>query len=53
MSDRDRLVQEAGAIIAEGSKSFRFASQLFDQPTREKSWLLYSWCRACDDITDG
>ncbi|NNC47185.1 MAG: phytoene/squalene synthase family protein [Sphingomonas sp.] len=53
MNKRDRLVQEAGGIIAEGSKSFRFASQLFDQPTREKSWLLYSWCRACDDITDG
>ena len=21
--------------------------------TRERSWLLYAWCRACDDVTDG
>ena len=40
-------------MIAAGSKSFRVASQLFDEPTRERAWLLYSWCRACDDITDG
>ncbi|MCW3796651.1 phytoene/squalene synthase family protein [Sphingomonas sp. BN140010] len=51
--DRSRLVQAALASISVGSKSFRFASQLFDQPTRERSWLLYSWCRACDDVTDG
>ncbi|QNN65396.1 phytoene/squalene synthase family protein [Sphingomonas rhizophila] len=51
--ERDRLVEEAGRTIARGSKSFRFASQIFDLETRERSWLLYSWCRACDDITDG
>ncbi|WP_260483478.1 phytoene/squalene synthase family protein [Sphingomicrobium flavum] len=51
--DRTELVNAAGGIIAEGSKSFRFASQLFDEETRERSWLLYAWCRACDDITDG
>lgn len=51
--DRTRLVAEALASISVGSKSFRFASQLFDQTTRERSWLLYAWCRACDDITDG
>ena len=53
MSDRARLVEESGRIIAQGSKSFRFASQIFDQQTRERSWLLYAWCRACDDVTDG
>jgi len=26
---------------------------LFDHPTRERAWLLYAWCRACDDIADG
>ncbi|MBB3763183.1 phytoene/squalene synthase family protein [Sphingomicrobium lutaoense] len=52
-SDRARIVEAAGGIIAEGSKSFRFASQLFSEDVREKSWLLYAWCRACDDITDG
>ena len=51
--ERARLVQAALASISVGSKSFRFASQLFDQSTRERSWLLYSWCRACDDVTDG
>lgn len=51
--ERQRLVVEAQRIIAAGSKSFRFASQIFDLPTRERSWLLYSWCRACDDVTDG
>ena len=40
-------------MIAAGSKSFRFASQIFDLRTRERSWLLYAWCRACDDVTDG
>lgn len=51
--ERARLVQGALESISAGSKSFRFASQLFDLPTRERSWLLYAWCRACDDITDG
>jgi phytoene synthase len=52
-ADRQRLVEEAQRTIAAGSKSFRFASQIFDLKTRERSWLLYAWCRACDDITDG
>ena len=50
---RQRLVEDAQRTIAAGSKSFRFASQIFDLKTRERSWLLYAWCRACDDITDG
>jgi phytoene synthase len=29
------------------------ASKLFDAETRERAWLLYAWCRACDDIADG
>ena len=52
-AERQLLVAEAGRIIAQGSKSFRFASQIFDEATRECSWLLYAWCRACDDVTDG
>ncbi|MGZ8348780.1 MAG: phytoene/squalene synthase family protein [Allosphingosinicella sp.] len=47
------MVAEAERVIREGSKSFRFASNLFDQQTRERAWLLYSWCRACDDLADG
>lgn len=47
------LVAEAERVIRAGSTSFRFASRLFDQRTRERAWLLYAWCRACDDLTDG
>ncbi len=52
-AERASLVAEAERIIREGSKSFRFASNLFDQEMRERAWLLYSWCRACDDLADG
>jgi phytoene synthase len=52
-AERASLVAESERIIREGSKSFRFASNLFDQVTRERAWLLYSWCRACDDLADG
>lgn len=47
------LVARSEAMISAGSKSFRFASRLFDRQTRERSWLLYAWCRACDDLADG
>jgi len=50
---RLELVARAEAMINAGSKSFRFASRLFDRRTRERSWLLYAWCRACDDLADG
>jgi len=39
-------------VIARGSKSFAAASRLFDRETRERVWLLYAWCRECDDIAD-
>ncbi len=51
--DRAALVAHARASIARGSKSFAAASQLFAPATRERVWLLYGWCRACDDLTDG
>jgi phytoene synthase len=47
------LVEFARASMARGSKSFAMASKLFDPVTRERAWLLYAWCRACDDIADG
>jgi 15-cis-phytoene synthase len=51
--DRAALVDFARISIARGSKSFALASRLFDYTTRERAWLLYSWCRKCDDIADG
>ncbi len=50
---RDAIVATARESIARGSKSFAAASTLFDRPTRERAWLLYAWCRRCDDIADG
>ena len=43
---------EARRSIARGSRSFAAASRLFDRETRERAWLLYAWCRRCDDIAD-
>ncbi len=51
--DRPALVEFAQQSISRGSKSFRFASRLFDRVTRERVWLLYAWCRKCDDMADG
>ncbi len=51
--DRPALVAHARDTIARGSKSFAAASKLFDPATRERAWLLYAWCRACDDLADG
>ncbi len=51
--NRAALVEHARDSIAKGSKSFALASQIFDRPTRERAWLLYAWCRKCDDIADG
>jgi 15-cis-phytoene synthase len=53
LPSRDAIVATAAETIAEGSKSFGAASKLFDRKTRERAWLLYAWCRACDDLADG
>lgn len=50
---RDAIIATAQESIARGSKSFAAASRLFDRRTRERAWLLYAWCRKCDDIADG
>ena len=52
-AQRATLVAHARESIARGSKSFAMASKLFDAQTRERAWLLYAWCRKCDDIADG
>lgn len=51
--NRANLVRHAKASIERGSKSFALASKLFSAKTRERAWLLYFWCRACDDLADG
>jgi phytoene synthase len=49
----DPVVANAKAIIEQGSKSFAAAAKLFDTRTREKAFMLYAWCRYCDDQIDG
>ncbi len=50
--DRTALLAHAEQSIARGSRSFAAASKLFDRATRERVYLLYAWCRACDDLAD-
>ncbi len=47
------LVRLSETIIQEGSKSFAAAARLFDRETRASAYLLYAWCRHCDDAIDG
>ncbi|EAQ27976.1 phytoene synthase [Erythrobacter sp. NAP1] len=49
---REALVEKSRIAIREGSHSFHAAARLFDKTTRERAWLLYAWCRRCDDIAD-
>lgn len=53
LPSRAAIVVAARDSIARGSKSFAAASRLFDRRTRERAWLLYAWCRRCDDLADG
>ena len=50
MSD---LAVNSREVIRKGSKSFAAAARLFDADTRDDVYLLYAWCRYCDDLIDG
>ncbi len=53
MSDaHDDLVAHCRRSIARGSTSFDAASRLFEPRLRRDVWLLYAWCRHCDDLVD-
>lgn len=49
----DALVSNSRDMIRKGSRSFALASRLFDTATRDHAWMLYAWCRHCDDEIDG
>jgi phytoene synthase len=51
-SKQAALVDTSRLIIQKGSKSFAAAAKLFDEETRENAYLLYAWCRHCDDVID-
>jgi len=38
--------------IEKGSKSFAAAARLLDPETRAYAYMLYAWCRHCDDVID-
>lgn len=46
------LSDRARETIEKGSKSFARAAKLMPQDTRESVYLLYAWCRHCDDFID-
>jgi phytoene synthase len=49
----DAIVDNSRTMIRKGSKSFSAAARLFDESTRESAYMLYAWCRHCDDVIDG
>jgi phytoene synthase len=48
----DRVVEHGQEVIEKGSKSFAAAARLYDTKTRAAAYMLYAWCRHCDDETD-
>ena len=50
--DYDKVVAECRTMIAVGSKSFATAAKLFGKSDRDGAFLLYGWCRFCDDTID-
>jgi len=46
------LADHGQEVIEKGSKSFAAAARLFDPATRDGAYMLYAWCRHCDDETD-
>jgi 15-cis-phytoene synthase len=49
----DDLVAFSRQRIERGSKSFATASRLFAPDVRASAYMLYAWCRHCDDEIDG
>jgi phytoene synthase len=48
----DDIVEFSRERIEKGSKSFAAAARLFDPETRGRAYMLYAWCRHCDDVID-
>jgi len=49
----DAVLDHSRRSMEQGSKSFATASRLFPREIRDDAWMLYSWCRHCDDEIDG
>ncbi|MEO1609318.1 MAG: phytoene/squalene synthase family protein [Pseudomonadota bacterium] len=54
MADKEpSLVEFSRQRIEKGSRSFAVAAKLFAPTTRDSAYMLYAWCRHCDDVIDG
>ncbi|MEZ4749540.1 MAG: phytoene/squalene synthase family protein [Bdellovibrionota bacterium] len=51
-TEYDLLVERCRSVIRVGSKSFSLSAHLFGKEKRDGAFLLYSWCRYCDDEID-
>jgi phytoene synthase len=49
----DEIVKYSRERIEKGSRSFAAAARLFGPDTRAHTYMLYAWCRHCDDMIDG
>lgn len=49
----DAVLDASRASIETGSTSFAAAARLFHPRVREDAYMLYAWCRHCDDEIDG
>jgi phytoene synthase len=49
----DTVLNASRDSIRRGSTSFAAAARLFDPRIREDAYMLYAWCRYCDDEIDG
>ncbi|MBM4303651.1 MAG: phytoene desaturase [Deltaproteobacteria bacterium] len=46
------VLEHCQRMIEVGSRSFSFASKLFDPAAKQAAFCLYGWCRFCDDEID-
>lgn len=49
----DPIVALSRERIEKGSRSFASAAKLFPPGLRDSAYMLYAWCRHCDDEIDG
>jgi 15-cis-phytoene synthase len=49
----DSVLDASRDSIQRGSTSFAAAARLFNPRIREDAYMLYAWCRHCDDAIDG
>jgi phytoene synthase len=47
-----KMVAQCEQMIRKGSLSFSLASRLLSGSSRQAIYMLYAWCRRCDDMVD-